>query len=131
MSNKTLSQRVHDLMIECLNSEEEGALIVDGIVTNYGFNPLKIEANKEEIRSILNEMPPEFHANGGGGMSFLNLCMTKDGVHWAEHPTMGSLVALAIAANLESYTMDRSLWGILPGGVPYVSFDTRVPEKVA
>ena len=131
MSDKTLSQRVHNLMAECLNDKEEGALVVEGIVNDYGFNPTKIEANREEIRSILNEMPPEFHADGGGGMSFLNLCMTKDGVHWAEHPTMGALVALSIASNLGSYPMGRSLWSALPGGVPYVSFDTRVPEEAA
>ena len=125
MTEKTLAERVNDLIAECLNGEEEGALLIEGIVSNFGFNPDKIVAKKEDIAAILDEMPDEFHADSGGGMSFLNLCMTKDGQQWAEHPTMEALVVLAIAADIGSYAMPRDMWNILPGGVPYVTFDTR------
>lgn len=125
MAEQSLSERVNGLVKECLNGSENGALVIEGLVRNYGFNPAKIAEKKEDICAILDEMPDEFHADSGGGMSFLNLCMTKDGIQWAEHPTMEALVVLAIAAGVGNYTMPRDMWDVLPGGVPYVTFDTR------
>lgn len=102
----------------------ENAIVVDGIMTKYAFHPGRTEACKEDIRWLLNEMPDAFQLKKGGGWSFLNLCMDKHDVHWAEHPTMESLVCLGIAAGMASFPMPREYWKMLPGGMPYVVFDT-------
>jgi hypothetical protein len=122
--NKT--EKVNKLLLACLNEKEEGALVVDGIVRKFGFSQEKINQHREEIRELLADMPDAFQKNSGGGMSFLNLCMDKHGDQWAEHPTMEALVALGIAAGMASYSLPRQMWSILPGGVPYVTFDMSV-----
>lgn len=80
-------------------------------------------SQKDAVRIILDQMPDTFKKSGGGGMSFLELCMDKDGNHWAEHPTMEMLVVLAIGQGQAQYCMPRDFWRVLPGGVPYIVFD--------
>lgn len=121
---KDKAEKVRELIEACLNGKEDGAVLVDGVVRKFGFSPEKIAAHKEEIRALLNEMPDEFHAGKGGGMTFLNLCMDKDGDQWAEHHTIEELIALGQAAGMAKYLM-REMMSILPGGMPYVGFDTR------
>jgi len=121
---KDKAKKVQELVIDCLNGDHEDALVVEGIINTYGFSHEKIAAHKEEIRELLNDMPSDFHAGAGGGMSFLNLCMDKAGEQWAEHPTMESLVVLGIAADMAHYSMPRNMWTVLPGGMPYITFTT-------
>jgi len=131
------STKVHELVKKCLYKDEEifggkppeGHILVEGIVNKFAFHPGRIATHKEEIRALLNEMPDDFHKHKGGGMSFLNLCMDKHGAHWAEHPTMGSLVCLGIAAGMASYCFPRDMWSIFPGSMPYVVFDTTEEVK--
>jgi hypothetical protein len=118
------SAKVYALVEQCLNGEKSGAQIVQGIVRTFGFSPTKITEHKDEIRALLAEMPDEFQAGKGGGMSFLNLCVDRDGNQWGEHPTMEALVVLGIAAGMASYPLPRDLWSVLPGGMPYVAFNT-------
>jgi hypothetical protein len=118
------SAKVEELIKDCLNGSEDGAILVNGIVRNFGFSPEKIASHKREIRELLNEMPLQFHKATGGGWSFLNLCMDKDGEQWGEQSDCESLIVLGIAAKLASYVMPRDMWSILPGGVPYIVFDT-------
>lgn len=99
----------------------EDAVKVEGIICNYGFNAARLAEKRSDIASMLDCLSDDFKATGGGGMSFLNACMTKSGEHWGEHPTMGLLFALGIGAGLARYTMPREMWPILPGGVPYLT----------
>jgi len=119
-----IAKEVSRIMLDSLNGQEEGALVVSGLVRKFGFSPEKISEHKETIRALLNEMPKEFHKETGGGMSFLNLCMDKNGDQWGEHRNMEELIALGIAAGMASYTLPREMWDVLPGAVPYVTFDT-------
>lgn len=129
------ANKVRELLVACLYTDEEcaeleegqvpdNALKVEGIVNNFAFHPERVEQRKEEIRDLLNEMPDEFHVDKGGGMSFLKMCNDKHGEHWAEHRTMGELIALGAAADMAKYCLPRELWSSLPGGVPYVVFNT-------
>ena len=122
MKNK--ANKVREIMMDSLNGQEEGALVVKGIMRTFGFAPDKIASHKEEIRELLNDMPDDFHISKGGGMSFLNLCMDRHGEQWAEHSTMEELIALGEAAGMASYPLPREMWGALPGMVPYVTFNT-------
>lgn len=130
------SELVMKLVSHCLFRKEEIAgltddevkkqgICVDGIVHMFYFHPKRIEESKDQIKWLLNEMPAVFHKGSGGGMSFLNLCMDKHDVHWAEHPTMGCLISLGIAAGYARYCLPRDMWEVLPGGMPYVVFDTK------
>jgi hypothetical protein len=105
----------------------EEAVLVEGIATSmFGFHPGRIEEKKPEIKELLDRMPVQFHAQSGGGWSFLNLCNDKSGDQWTDyHRDMEILVVLGLAAKLAAYTMPRDLWDSLPGGVPYITIDTR------
>lgn len=131
---------VDNILRHCLFTDDEykkgepapsDAVVVNGIMRNFALHPGRLAEKKEEVREILNLMNDAFHIQHGGGWSFLNLCMDKNDNHWAEHPTMEVLVALAIAEKLGTwlppYEM-REMWKALHGGMPYVQFDTRVQE---
>lgn len=107
------------------------AVRVEGIVCNYAFSRDRLNSEKLNIASLLDGLADDFKTGGGGGMSFLNACMTKEGVHWAEHPTMGMLFALGIGCGLCSYTLPRDMWAILPGSVPYITIDSAALAEAA
>ena len=108
------ANRVRELFLKCLS---EDGVMVEGIMGKYG---LAVEDHVEEISGMLKELPDDFQADGGGGMSFLNACMTKDGEHWGEHQTMEQLFCLGIAADKCQWLFSRVIWPMLPGGMPYV-----------
>lgn len=131
---KSLAEQVHEIAMYVLYKKDEvpdgkppkDAVIVKGIIRQFGFHPGRLQEKKPEIKAILDQMPKEFHIQGGGGMTFLNLCMTRDGEHWAEHATMETLVVLGIGVGLASYPMPKELWSALPGGMPYIVFNTEL-----
>lgn len=129
-----IAHEVNSIMRFCLFKEEEiidgkapvDAIFVDGITTKLGFHSGRVAEKREEIRTLLNEMSPSFHKKGGGGMTFLNLCDDKNGNQWTDfHKTMECLVVLGMAVGMASYCLPRELWGAMPGGLPYVMFDTE------
>jgi len=129
-----IAQEVDSIMRFCLFKSEEiidgnapaDAILVDGITADLGFHSGRVAEKREEIRALLNEMSPEFHKKGGGGMTFLNLCNDKNGEQWTDfHKSMECLVVLGIAAGMAQYCLPKELWSALPGGLPYVMFDTE------
>ena len=126
------AEKVEEIFMDCLFRKEEinkgipikEPIKVEGLVNTFGFHPDRVKKHKEEIKSLLRELPDQFFKNGGGGWSFLNLCNTKDGEQWTGlHQRMEQLVCLGIAIGKVRYNLPRENWNILPGGVPYVSID--------
>jgi hypothetical protein len=125
---KSLGEQVHEIMLNCLYPKgttefPADGIKVEGIVRNFGFDPKKIEKYKDQIESVIREMPKSFFKGHGGGMSFLQLCEDKHGNQWGEHPIMEELVVLGIASGKASYCLPREMWKCLPGEVPYIVFD--------
>ncbi len=71
------------------------------------------------MREFLLALPDSFQASGGGGMSFLNACMDRNGVQWGEHRDIEQLFCLGTALKLCSLCLPRDMWDALPGGMPY------------
>jgi hypothetical protein len=125
---KTLAERVEKVITECLYKTDEvpngkppeDAVIVNGIVRNFAFHPGRLAAHKADVAALCDELPDNFHRSKGGGWSFLNLCMDKDGNQWGEHSNCEALVALAIGTEQGGYPLPREMWDALPGGMPYV-----------
>jgi hypothetical protein len=118
---------VKNVFLDCMFRDEEvvdGVPIaepvkVEGVVNNFGFHPTRLESHKEEIKSLLAELPKEFHQHTGGGMSFLNACVDKDGNQWGEHRSIEQLMCLGIGVGAVMYCMPKEVWSVLPGGMPY------------
>jgi hypothetical protein len=117
------SEHVRHVFADCLFRDGEdttGAVMAEGIVITAGFHPTRLVSHSDEIRAMLAELPNAFHAGKGGGWSFLNACMTRDGEQWTgEHATMEQLFLLGMAAGLVSCLLPREMWDALPGGMPY------------
>jgi hypothetical protein len=124
---KLTPENVSNTIKACLFDKEpedkSKAVIVEGIVARFGFDPSKLKEQESNITEMLTQLPKEFLKSGGGGFSFLQACMDKDGNQWGEHRNMDELVCLGIAIGKVRYCMPREVWTVLPGGVPYFTVD--------
>ena len=117
------AKNVETIFMDCLFRDDEDtskAVIVEGILNQFGFHPDRLESHKQAIAEMLAELPDEFQSDKGGGWSFLNACMTKAGEQWGEHQNMEQLFTLGIATKKANWLMPRKMWKALPGGMPYV-----------
>jgi hypothetical protein len=129
------AQNVQNVVMACLYSDEEvaalggpevvtkKAVIVEGVVSRFGFNPEKLEKNAENIKSMLDQLPETFKKSKGGGMSFLNACVDKDGRQWGEHRSIDELLCLGIAIKKAEILAPKEMWPMLPGGMPYIGVE--------
>jgi hypothetical protein len=122
---KLTASRVETLFVDCLGNPGEDTVEVDIIVGKALFRRDKIEEHKGEIFALLMELPIEFRESGGGGWSFLNAYNDQSGRQWGEHQDMARLFGLGQAADLVTCQLPRSMWAILPGGVPYYSIKDK------
>lgn len=116
------SEAVGKIIQDCLLKTEETApyMEVRCIVNTFRFHPGRLESHRDEVAQLLAELPDEFHEGKGGGWTFLNACMTKDGEQWGEHINMEQLFALGVGLGLVRWQFPREMWFRLPGGMPYV-----------
>lgn len=116
-------KKVNSIFIDCLFVEGEDTsnhVKAEGITSNVGFHPDRLESRKAEIVAMLDELPDEFKESGGGGMSFLNACNDKHGNQWTGlHQRMEQLFQLGIGVGKVKNLMPREMWDALPGGMPY------------
>lgn len=97
---------------------ESGGVFVEGIRSSAY---LDVTGKEQQISELLVELPNEFQASKGGGWSFLNACLTRDGEQWTDlHLVMEKLFMLGIAAGKARWLMPRDMWKAFPGGMPYV-----------
>jgi len=113
-------KNVEQIFMNCLNNNRsDNEIIINGVAHSFSFNPDKIEKYKDNIYSMLKELPKEFHKETGDGWSFLNACMDKNNNQWGEHRNIEQLFALGMACEIVKCVMPKELWSALPGGMPY------------
>lgn len=119
--------RVHQLFMECLYNEADGpdeSTTVEGVLTTYRLHTRRTKAAAADIVEMLTELPDAFHKDRGGGMSFLNACLDRNGDLWTgDHATMDKLFILGTAVDKVACPMTRDMWPNLPGGMPYYIVD--------
>lgn len=117
------SETVETIFKDCLFKKGEDTskhIKAEGIMTNVGFHPERLESNRAKIEAMLDELSDEFKESGGGGMSFLNACNDKHGNQWTSlHQSMEQLFQLGIGIGKVKCLMPRNMWNTLPGGMPY------------
>lgn len=127
------SSHVSAVFEDCLFREGEDtsdAVVAEGVIATFGFHPQRLVGHKAEIGAMLAELPSDFQLNGGGGgWSFLNACLRRDGEQWTgEHRVMEQLFALGLAVGYVTCLLPREVWPALPGGMPY--YAVAVPHAV-
>ena len=115
------SSNVEKILIDCfVENEECEGLEIKGIVNTYIFDPDRLKKNSKDITDMLNELPKEFHKNGGGGWSFLQACNKKNGVQWTDlHQRMEELFVLGMGIKKVKSLFTKDMWPSLSGGMPY------------
>lgn len=118
------SENVDKIIRECLFKQDENtANFIDGsaVMWKIGYHPERLKSNEENIKSMLSCLPDDFMKSKGGGMTFLNACMDRNGKQWADlHETVDKLVSLGIASGQMSFCLPREMWDVMPGGMPYI-----------
>lgn len=125
---------VSRIFLDCLIKENEFDVktkkpsspfyTVEGIVAFYMLSKDRVSSHRQEIIDALSELPKEFMKKNGGGWTFLNMCVDKNGRQWSGlHRVMEQLVVLGVAINKVTYCLPRQVWNKLPGGVPYIQID--------
>ncbi|MFA5130616.1 MAG: hypothetical protein WC477_06950 [Patescibacteria group bacterium] len=113
------AKNVESVLVDCLFNEGEptdSAVKVAGAVSLFGFNPERLKNHKEDIVSMLMQLPEEFVDNG---WSFLNACTRRDGEQWGQHADIDKLLCLGLAVGRVEIPLPREAWAVLPGGMPY------------
>lgn len=103
-------------------AEKGDVVMVPGIVNTYVFDPDRLEAHRDDVLSMVRQLPDAFDVKGGGGWSFLNMCETAKGDLWAEHRGMETLACLAIGLGFGTWMLSKEFWAAMPGGMPYIMF---------
>lgn len=127
------TDNVNTVIRDCLLHDEEAAGVdpqnlpdwiapAQGIVRSFGLHRERLESHREDVKSMLEQLPDQFRKEVGGGWSFLQMCERKDGVQWADlHRTMEALVALGNALGYVEFPAPKEMWPSLPGGMPYIA----------
>jgi len=115
------SENVEQIFLDCLNENRpDNEIIIHGIVNSFSLNLVKIETYKNDIYSMLKKLPKEFQKDTGGGWSFLNACVDKNGKQWTGlHRSMEQLFVLGMACGKVKCLFPRKIWSKFPGGMPY------------
>jgi hypothetical protein len=120
---KVLMDCLYDLPAGTIEPPED-AVIVRGVIARFGFDPKKLEKNKDNIATLLACLPEAF---SDGGWSFLNACQDRNGVQWGGHRDIDELICLGLATKQVEFCTPRETWSSFPGGVPY--FRVLAEEK--
>jgi len=101
----TLSQRVRLAFESALyddgdprvaNGPAPDTVMVSGVALNVGFEPTRLEGQREIVRALAQEiLKPGFYSPRGE--SFLELPFDKDGRQWGEHINADQFLCLAAA----------------------------------
>lgn len=122
-------ERVNAIFIDCLFRDGEDAknhVEVSGTIRkNVRFHPGRLQSHRNEIKTLLDELPDEFKKSGSGGRSFFNAHNDKHGNRWTDNdPHVEELFQLGIGIGRVQYKMPKEKWSInLPGGMPYCIVD--------
>jgi len=129
------SANVTKLFFECMFSKEdipengqpskELWAIGGGVVHQVVFDKRKIEKHKDEIKSLLSQLPESFY--DPMGECFIKMPFTKDEKQWGEQLGAEQLLSLGRAANFIFYT-PKMMWP-LTYGVPMVAIDLEEKEN--
>lgn len=133
-------KKVEEIFIACIFKEGEktstGTLVGTGVlVEGYTRDALldyhSLEYHKKEIIAMLAELPNEFQKSKGGGCSFLQSGIDKNGNQWTGlHMIMEHLLLLGLAIGKIQFVLPKEKWRFFAGGIPsYMVIDDEIQNE--
>lgn len=123
MLKQLSANNVQETLLFCLFKEGEentDRVVVEGVKLHVGLHPQRVAEKTGEIREMLSQLPDSFMKTGGGGWSFLNACIDRDGNQWTGlHQSVDELICLGLATGNIEFLVPRTMWAMFPGAVPY------------
>lgn len=119
---KLTSTNVNTVLMDCLFKKGEDTtnyIEVQAVMRHLGLNPERVEKHKEDIESMLSQLPDSFNKGKGDDNSFLNAAVTNSGEQWGEHGNVDELLCLGLAIDKVEILLPREMWNVFPGGMPY------------
>jgi hypothetical protein len=115
------NENVINIATDCMPEQQSDQITMgQGIIMDIAYLNDKLEKHKKDIQSMLKQLPSQFMLKEGGGWSFLNACLNKDGIQWTgDHSTIELLITLGNAIQCVEFQFPKTMWHVLPGGVPY------------
>ena len=97
-----------------------------GVVRQFVFDIRKIKNHKEDIKSLLDQLPNSFKDNMIGD-SFIMMPFTKNGYQWGEQRNAEQLMTLGVASGYLQVS-PRKVW-MCTHGVPYIRYYDEGTDK--
>lgn len=121
------AEKVREMFLSCLFKTEElppkDYVEVEGLTQKFGLHPQRLAETKPVLIEMIDTLPEQFISGKGGGWSFLNLVIDKDGHQWTDlQLTAQEFLVMCMGNGLARIQLPRDMWHVLPGGVPYVEF---------
>lgn len=101
----------------------EGTVFAEGVMNQFAFHPGRLESHREDVKSMLEQLEPEFFVGSGDGMSLMRMPFTKDGHQYGEQRDADILYVLGNALGYCKWVLPRQMWAMLPGGMPYIQIN--------
>lgn len=101
----------------------EGTIFAEGVMNRFAFHRERLEAHREEVKSMLEQLSDDFFVQKGGGMSLMQMPFTKDGQQYGEQRDADILYVLGNALGYCKWVLPRQMWSMLPGGMPYIQIN--------
>lgn len=102
------------------NPDNKNYIKCEAVNATYVFSEERVEELKQQILEIDESIGDKGRKTQG--VSFMELTQDKQG-NPIEHPTVDSYLALCFAINIAKFLAPRSIWPMLPYGVPYIEFN--------
>ena len=137
-SIRLISEDVLDLMLFCAEGKYEiidtaatgdtAVLDSHGVTARVTLVLKRVHACRTEIRQLLNQLPVDFHAYyNEDGCSFVRMKTNRSGAEWGTTRHSDMLLMLGSAVGMCRITTPPELWTALPGGMPNILIETRIP----
>jgi len=128
---------VRDVTRQCLHHDEveggrppAGAVFAQGVVATLCLHSERLEAQRANVASMLQQLPDAFHRGKGGGTTFTQMGVDRRGQTWTtDHEAMEHLLLLGTGLGLAGYVLPRQAWALLPAGLPYVWVRGEAPGE--
>jgi hypothetical protein len=127
MKRTLTAEAVNTIFTTCFvpkeNAHNDSLSLIEGSGCGgtYSFIGDLLMNERETIKKMLLELPKPFMKSSHcQGWSFMEACVTREGIQWGEHINIEQLITMGNALKLVTFPFPEKMWHTLPGSMPYI-----------